>query len=289
MTSTQKDVKLNIKKIKDTIKKKYKELKNRAVQSEREEAIKFKPIIEPIKQLSEKLIKQELTTEIKESPSESVRDPLENAEHDDDSERDWENFLVMNNIGPNISPYLRLLDGDISDTTYGVKWYDDGYKIGDHSVRFDGNNFVIGNERYPATDGLLELVFTKTPDPNTFNDNDLTTYKAILEKTRAHLKSDGKINSNSGSKYNNIIKNLFPPKGKKRGKGMQTRYAPYMKLSSASIDYRYWDDPNELVVRLRLLIASKQAGNTGHDSEIISILEELVEAGIIKDFGNFQL
>lgn len=94
MTSTQKDVKLNIKKIKDTIKKKYKELKNRSVQSEREEAIKFKPIIEPIKQLSEKLIKQELTTEIKESPSESVRDPLENVEHDDDSERDWENFLL---------------------------------------------------------------------------------------------------------------------------------------------------------------------------------------------------
>lgn len=62
-----------------------------------------------------------------------------------------------------------------------------------------------------------------------------------------------------------------------------------MKVSNANIDYRHWDDPNELVDRLQLLIASKQAGNTGHDNEIISILEELKEAGIIKDFNNFQL
>lgn len=40
---------------------------------------------------------------------------------------------------------------------------------------------------------------------------------------------------------------------------------------------------------LRLLFASKQAGKTGHDNEIISILEELKEAGIIKDFKNVQM
>jgi hypothetical protein len=44
----------------------------------------------------------------------------------------------------------------------------------------------------------------------------------------------------------------------------------------------YWDDPNELVVRLRLLIASKTAGNTSVSNEIISIFEKLRETGLIK-------
>lgn len=45
--------------------------------------------------------------------------------------------------------------------------------------------------------------------------------------------------------------------------------------------YTYWDDPNELVERLYLLHCSKEAGNTGLDNEIISIVEELREAGYI--------
>ena len=48
----------------------------------------------------------------------------------------------------------------------------------------------------------------------------------------------------------------------------------------------YWDDPNELVDRLRLLLASKSAGNTGVSNEIISIFEELREAGLIKRIPN---
>lgn len=47
------------------------------------------------------------------------------------------------------------------------------------------------------------------------------------------------------------------------------------------ISYTYWDDPNELVERLRLLVASKSAGHSGHRNEIMSIIEELREANII--------
>jgi hypothetical protein len=47
-------------------------------------------------------------------------------------------------------------------------------------------------------------------------------------------------------------------------------------------DYIYWDDPNELVDRLRLLMASKQVGNNNHQNEIMSIIEELKEADIIE-------
>jgi len=44
----------------------------------------------------------------------------------------------------------------------------------------------------------------------------------------------------------------------------------------------YYDDPNELVVRLNLLTSSQNAGNTGVNNEIISILEELRERNIIE-------
>lgn len=60
-----------------------------------------------------------------------------------------------------------------------------------------------------------------------------------------------------------------------------------MRVKNSPIDYRYLDDPNELI-RLRLSIASKRAGNTVFDSEIVAILDELHEAGIIKDFENVK-
>jgi hypothetical protein len=48
------------------------------------------------------------------------------------------------------------------------------------------------------------------------------------------------------------------------------------------INYVYWDDPNELVERLWLLVASQTAGHWGHNNEIVSIIvEELRESGII--------
>lgn len=54
-----------------------------------------------------------------------------------------------------------------------------------------------------------------------------------------------------------------------------------MHVSFNPIDYVHWDDPNELVERLRLLIASEEAGHTGHTNEINSIIEELREANIV--------
>lgn len=46
--------------------------------------------------------------------------------------------------------------------------------------------------------------------------------------------------------------------------------------------FTYWNDPNELVSRLQLLVSSASAGHTSHNNEIISIIEELREANIIE-------
>ena len=49
----------------------------------------------------------------------------------------------------------------------------------------------------------------------------------------------------------------------------------------SSFDYDKWDDPNELVDRLRVLVAERNAGFIGHDNEIQVIIEELRKAEII--------
>lgn len=77
-------------------------------------------------------------------------------------------------------------------------------------------------------------------------------------------------------KYRSVIAKLFPPPPtKKTGSGMQWK-------STGSRDIVHWDDPNELVDRLRLLAMSTETGHTSHTNEILNIIEELREGGFIK-------
>lgn len=61
------------------------------------------------------------------------------------------------------------------------------------------------------------------------------------------------------------------------GTGLEKKFIPYAE----NIVYEYYDNPNELCDRLRLLVSSKSAGNSNHDQEINSIIEELRERHII--------
>ena len=53
------------------------------------------------------------------------------------------------------------------------------------------------------------------------------------------------------------------------------------EINRKNTEYLYWDEPNELVRRLRLLRAETEAGHTNHGNEIQNIIEELMEAGYI--------
>lgn len=63
----------------------------------------------------------------------------------------------------------------------------------------------------------------------------------------------------------------------KAGEGLEENFIPY----NQNIVYEYYDDPNELCERLKLLLASKSAGNSNHDQEISSIIEELRDRNIM--------
>lgn len=149
----------------------------------------------------------------------------------------------------------------------------------------------IDDKHYELTNGLQELLIRNKPNLALVTETDKIVYKDMLSITNAHKRDynpDGQIKGDKGLKYRQIIKPLFkedsvkkcfrrPPIIKKTG-----GYIPKYKKYKKNTDYVYWDDPNELIERLKLLIASQSAGNTNHDNEIISIVEELKEAGIIK-------
>lgn len=66
------------------------------------------------------------------------------------------------------------------------------------------------------------------------------------------------------------------------GKGVKSydfQFIPYDMKNH--IIYEYFDDPNEICDRLRLLVSSRMAGNSNHMQEISSIIEELRELGCI--------
>lgn len=177
--------------------------------------------------------------------------------------------------GKLVKLYMRKLIADKNkeiDHTYGV-YFDnnDTLMLGNSPITFDNDDIILNDARYEGTPGLYELIFMRIPDSYIYSEEDLNTYAVILKSTNAHRQGD-RIKSNKGYKYSKIIKQILPTTSK--GAGLLT-------LNNNKTDYVYWDDPNELCDRLRLLTASQNAGHTGHENEITSIIEELREANII--------
>lgn len=102
--------------------------------------------------------------------------------------------------------------------------------------------------------------------PDDFDDDD--RFIGSAQKQRKIALAAAKFNTDT-------IKNIKFPQ--KRGKGLEKNFIPY----NENIVYEYWDDANELCERLKLLSASKSGGNSNHDQEINSIIEELREIKII--------
>lgn len=165
------------------------------------------------------------------------------------------------------------------DTTYGLNFDEvsDCWVLGQTKVHFSktNNSFTIADKTYPGRKGIYELLFKK--DPIAYTRGDLKTYFEILNVTNVHrrnYKPRGIIKASNSLKYRKVIKPLLESYKEVSGRGH--------KISNRkAIEYVYWDNLNELVDRLKLLISSREVGNNGHDNEIISIIEELKECGII--------
>lgn len=96
------------------------------------------------------------------------------------------------------------------DSTYGpyLDPVDNKWRMGDKEFIIEDDSFKVEYIKYPVTEGLRELLFKKKPQ-NVYNEKDLANYKILLESTKSHLGKDGRVKSNSGYKYMNLIRPLF--------------------------------------------------------------------------------
>ena len=192
---------------------------------------------------------------------------------------------LRGHLGPLGQKYIgAVLRGEKGiDNVYGVYLGRDGMMLG--SKRFDvdnSDNIIVDGMRYIGTPGLYELIFKKIPDDDEYTEDDMQKYKNILLTTNAYRRNHsehGQLRGNRGHKYKYVIAPLLQIESGKKKSGRGLPHA--MTLNDNAIDYVHWDDPNELVDRLRLLEASRQAGHNAHDNEMLSIIEELREAGLI--------
>lgn len=183
---------------------------------------------------------------------------------------------------------------DIDRTNFALKhdpqiekWYI-GKSVIDFSL--DGNIYIDNEHKFNGTPGMYELLFYRSP--KNYTENDKENYKKILNLSKALSYSTPSINS---TKYKFILNRILSPQKKKKHVRTHSEPSTSSKKRGGSIndikhfkilnnkhpEYIYWNDPNELVDRLRLLASSTSVGNNSHHNEIISILEELNEMGII--------
>lgn len=183
-----------------------------------------------------------------------------------------------------VEDLIRDTKGDF-DFKYGVRFdvATDSFAIGNKKLEFVKNSedmYIIDDDGtkivYKGTPGFYELMFKKKPSNYTNWDHD--QYKDIVRRSAANRRNydpEGPTSGNSGPKYTRIIKPMKNPVQARRGMGL-------LNVNNKKIEFVPWKNPNTLVNRLRLLIASQVAGHTGHNNEITYIIEELKEANIIK-------
>lgn len=194
--------------------------------------------------------------------------------------------------------YLRdLMRNDTSDNTYGV-FYDidnDKFSLGNTILKINNNDpdIYLKDKRFAGTTGLYELLFKKSPIG--YTKTDLKNYITMLDLTSAHkLKNDptGRVKGCNSRKYQEIIKPGLEKYATPVRRRIHTAGADVEGSGASSIGllgvvdnkkfkYIYFDDPNELVERLKVLLASRDVGNNSHNNEINSLLTQLRQLDLI--------
>ena len=128
-------------------------------------------------------------------------------------------------------------------------------------------------ERFTGTSGLWGLITSKNPDKNLIDwtKDDRNRYDRLMSITNALHKNYNPRRgprSSKSNKWKNILSTIwFNEKPKKGYEGEGVVVIP--------------SDPNALLERLDLLLASQEAGHTGVRNELVSICDELKRQGVL--------
>lgn len=308
LTPHERNVKRKLVEVTKAIRKKMRNIRSNVNESEDVFQKTFKPIIEPLTEVatavkaekSKPPVKRELTRkiELQRETLQTAKQKLESTpyikrEDNDDDDDDERFFDIEESIHSKASEYLGKLreTPQLYDTQYGPRFEDGKVKIGNAEVKFDMKSITLLREgsvigQFEISPELLHVLFTNT-NPVNISLPTKKVYAQILDVTNAIRKkyeATSGIQGTRSIKYTAFIKPILDeyillssattPSRPRRGEGINKYLTP-------QVQYRWWDSPKELVDRLRLLWASRQAGNNSHHNEIVAILEELREAGVI--------
>lgn len=124
--------------------------------------------------------------------------------------------LKDNHFGPNAEAFLSAyLNPDTRnkqvDTTFGIRYENGPWMIGNKQIKFEGDDIKIDGEIYEGTDGLWSLITSKTP--KNYTQTDLERYKELLHETSAmHQHYDSKSSyprASGGKKWTRILRPIW--------------------------------------------------------------------------------
>ena len=141
------------------------------------------------------------------------------------------------------------------------------FYIGNKLAIIVDNDLIVGKDEYEGTPGLWELIVSK--EPKDFTNDDYQNYAKLMVKSNALRAGNNpesrKPKSSKSYKWKNILKDIWDNREIYKGEGVTV-------IPS---------DPNALLERLDLLLASQAVGHTGVGNELTSICYELKRQGVI--------
>ena len=187
-------------------------------------------------------------------------------EEEEEEEEDEEKFGIQPKY---------YLDQDDNDEIFGIYKVKSRYYIGNKRVTFEDDDIIIKEtgRKFSGTPGLWGLITSKDPDKDLIDwtKNDRDNYDKLMLITNALHKGYNQRKgprSNRGDKWKNILSTIWFNKEPKKG----YEGSGVVVISS---------DPNALLERLDLLLASQEAGHTGVRNELVSICDELKRQGVL--------
>ena len=200
--------------------------------------------------------------------------PIGEATEDEEEEEEEDDEGLVGEIA------YEFLNKPFSDTTFGIRKEKGHHYIGNKHVIVDNNDIIISEngERFEGTPGLWELNMSKNPKNYTVKDYD--NYEDLMIMTNALHRNNDEDNSHpkgsKGYKWNEILSDIWF----KKKSGVYTfpkKKEGYEGEGVVVIP----SDPNALLERLDLLLASQKAGHTGVRNELVSICDELKRQGVL--------
>ena len=233
----------------------------------------YKPITE-----TQKATTREITEGLKpiKEGIEKIPEAIQTIVEEEEEEEEYEEDREL--VGDIAYYYLNIPN---PDKDFGISKKGKDHYIGKEHVIIKDNNIFLPKlgEKFIGTDGLWELLTSK--NPQNFDDKDKDMYEDLMIMTNALHRDNDENNphpkgNHKSYKWVNIIRPIWY-----RKKGGIYRFPKKKEGYEGEGVVVIPSDPNALLERLDLLLASQEAGHTGVRNELVSICDELKRQGVL--------